>query len=222
MTRKHLILYFITIFFLNQSVGWAGDFKKGMDFYKTGNYRAALEQWAPLAQNGNPQAQYHFGKMYADGIGVPRNFKIALKWWTLAATQGVVLAQHNLGVLYFAGRGVRQNDETAVKWWRIAAEKGNPYAQNNLGVMHNEGKGVSKDYQAAFNWYTLAAKNGLSDARKNLSSLRLELINLAIDRCVLSGVLELKSPKAVEENNQTQCRHKIENQSISQLLENWK
>ena len=44
-------------------------------------YRAAAEQ-------GQSEAQYELGVMYADGSGVPRDHSEAVKWCQKAAAQG--------------------------------------------------------------------------------------------------------------------------------------
>ena len=38
-----------------------GDFEKGLNAQKCGNYAAALTEWAPLAAKGNAIAQFHLG-----------------------------------------------------------------------------------------------------------------------------------------------------------------
>ena len=69
----------------------------------------------PLAQQGNPIAQFNLGAMYSNGEGVAQDYKEAFKWYQLAAEQGVAQAQYNLGVMYSKGRGVPQDDQEAAK-----------------------------------------------------------------------------------------------------------
>jgi len=54
-------------------------FQAGLDAYQRGDYGAALEQWRPLAEAGEGQAQYRLGAMYAGGLGVPQSLAEAVK-----------------------------------------------------------------------------------------------------------------------------------------------
>ena len=42
-----------------------GDVKEGVAAYERGDYKTALNQLRPLAEQGDAEAQYHLGKMYA-------------------------------------------------------------------------------------------------------------------------------------------------------------
>ena len=60
----------------------------GLMAYRARDYRTAIANWLPLAEDGNLYAQFFVGGLYADGSGVPRDPVRALVWWTLAANQG--------------------------------------------------------------------------------------------------------------------------------------
>ena len=49
----------------------SADFEKGLDTAKRGDYATALREWKPLAEQGDADAQYNLGLMYANGHGVP-------------------------------------------------------------------------------------------------------------------------------------------------------
>ncbi|MBW1849507.1 MAG: sel1 repeat family protein [Deltaproteobacteria bacterium] len=74
-----------------------------------GDYQGALTDVEPLAQEGDPYAQYTLGVMFAKGHGVPHDYKKALKWCRLAAEQGLAPAQFVLGDMYFFAQGVQKN-----------------------------------------------------------------------------------------------------------------
>ena len=78
------------------------------------------------AEQGDAEAQYHLGRAYHYGDGVPKNDVEAVRWTRKAAEQGHVKAQSNLGVAYYWGKGVPKDFVEAVKWTRKAAEQGNP------------------------------------------------------------------------------------------------
>ena len=60
----------------------------GLIAYRARDYRTALTNWLPLAQQGNDNAQFFVGGLYADGAGVPRDVVRAHVWWSLEAATG--------------------------------------------------------------------------------------------------------------------------------------
>ncbi len=136
------------------------DFDKGLVAYQNGDYKTALQEWQPLAEQGDADAQYNLGLLYDNGEGVPQDYKTAAKWYTLSAEQGDAKAQFNLGFMYRNGEGVPQDYKQAAKWYRLSAEQGEAKAQYNLGLMYGKGQGVLQDYFRAHMWINLAASNG--------------------------------------------------------------
>ncbi len=137
-----------------------GDFQAGVDAYFDKDYKTALQEFIPSAEQGNSLAQFILGVMYYAGEGVPQDYKTAIKWYTLSAEQGNINAQYNLAQMYRKGEGVPQDYKQAVKWYRLSAEQGEEKAQNNLAVMYVNGNGVLQDYLLAHMWYNIAASNG--------------------------------------------------------------
>ena len=76
------------------------------------------------AKQGDAQAQYNLGLMYADGRGVRRDDAEAVKWYRQAAAQGNAEAQYNLGFMYANGQGVRQDLALAQEWYGKACQNG--------------------------------------------------------------------------------------------------
>ncbi|MGB7369299.1 MAG: sel1 repeat family protein, partial [Methylovirgula sp.] len=66
----------------------AGQFEDGLAAFKRSDYATALRLWRSLADQGNADAQYNLGVMYANGQGVPQDYAEAAKWYRLAADQG--------------------------------------------------------------------------------------------------------------------------------------
>ena len=66
---------------------WA-DFDDGMAAYESGDYATALQEWRPLAEQGDAEAQLNLGLIYDDGYGVPVNDAEAAKWFRKVAEQG--------------------------------------------------------------------------------------------------------------------------------------
>ena len=146
---------------------YSADFEKGLAAAQRGDYQTALQEWRPLAEQGNAGAQYNLGVAYSNGEGVPQDYAEAAKWYRMAAEQGAAGAQFNLGLLYSNGEGVSQDYAEAAKWFRMAAEQGVADAQFNLGVMYANGDGVPQDYVKAYMWLNLAAARGKSEDKKS-------------------------------------------------------
>ena len=87
------------------------------------------------AEQGNADAQYDLGLIYAYGRGVPQDDNETAKWLRKAGEQGNVSAQNDLGVAYAHGTGVPRDEMEAVKWFRKAAEQGYANAQFNLNLL---------------------------------------------------------------------------------------
>jgi TPR repeat protein len=98
----------------------SGGINTGHTAYSQGNYDAALQEWRPLAEQGNAGAQLNLGFMYDNGFGVPQDYKEAIKWYRRAAEQGNDRAQYNLGLMYDNGDGVPQDYVQAHMWYDIA------------------------------------------------------------------------------------------------------
>lgn len=135
---------------------WAG-WDEGWAAYEQGDYEMALQEWRPLAEQGDADAQYNLGVMYQYGRGVAEDPAEAATWYRKAAEQGDAGAQYNLGVMYVEGQGVAQDYDEAVAWYRKAAEQGDAFAMVNLAAMYSYGKGVPRDYVRTHMWTSLAA-----------------------------------------------------------------
>ncbi|MBT6256314.1 MAG: sel1 repeat family protein [Alphaproteobacteria bacterium] len=76
------------------------DIEKGITAYENKEYATALKLFRPLADDGDPEAQYYLGNMYRNGEGVPTNKARAVVFYSLAIDQSNAEAQHNLGLMY--------------------------------------------------------------------------------------------------------------------------
>lgn len=178
-------------------IAWSADFQKGYTGYQIGDFKTALREWTPLAEQSHADAQYNLGLMYANGQGVPQNYKIAVKWYKLAAEQGNAFAQYNLGVIFDQGQGVPQDYKTAVKWYRLAAEQGDADAQFALGLMYALGRGVLKRYIDAHMWLSIATTNGnklgvnlIGDFAKKMTPAEISTANNLVRECARKNYKE--------------------------------
>lgn len=165
-TIKEVILG-LSLLLANGSAAYAKDFNTGLVAYQKKDYATALNEWRPLAAQGDADAQSALGEMYYLGKGVPQDYKQAAKWHRLAAEQGNAGGQYSLGWLYENGNGVPQDYEQAAKWYRLAAEQGNADAQFNLATLYGNGTGVIKDDVYSHMWFNIAAISGDADALEN-------------------------------------------------------
>ena len=87
--NKKLLTFFIIIL-LSFSV-IAGDFEDGREAYEREDYIAAISFFKKSAKQGNAQAQYNLGFMYAQVRGVTQDYLAAHKWHSIAYASGVEL-----------------------------------------------------------------------------------------------------------------------------------
>lgn len=104
----------------------------GYQSYLKGDYQAAYEEWLPLAELGDIEAQYNLGVLYDEGAGVPQDYVMAASWYRKAAEQGFVDAQTNLGLMLYHGLGISRDHAQAADWFRRAAAQGDADAGKYL------------------------------------------------------------------------------------------
>jgi len=111
----------------------------GYQSYLKGDYQAAFEEWQPLAELGDAEAQYNLGVMFDQGASVEQDLAQAARWYRKAAEQGFVDAQTNLGMMYYRGEGVPADLNEASKWLQRAADMGDLEAANLLEQIAGHG-----------------------------------------------------------------------------------
>ncbi len=89
--------------------------------FQRGDYATAERILLPIAEAGNPYAQYRLGMVYAEAMGEMRSTVEAAKWYESAALQGQPFAQYKLGILYVKGDGVPKDFVLAYMWFSISA-----------------------------------------------------------------------------------------------------
>lgn len=85
-----------------------------------------LDQLRPLANGGDPAAQFALGLRFQgneiNGVDQNEAEKEAARWFTRSAENGYVAAQSKLGFLYSDGRGVPKDLNKAYLWTMIACD----------------------------------------------------------------------------------------------------
>lgn len=143
------------------------DVKTGVDAWQQGDYAKAIAEWRPLAQSGDPDAQFNLAQAYKLGRGVQPDLNIAIDWYRKAATQGHLRAEDNLGLLLF-----QQGDRTgAMPYLQRASMRGEPRAQYIVGTALFNGDTLPKDWVRAYALMTRASASGLPQASTSLEQM---------------------------------------------------
>jgi len=129
----------------------------GIAAFETKSFTQAKMFLAPLAEEGNPEAQYRMAIMAQNGLGMVENPLMAYKYMKSAAEAGLGLAVHGLGFMYLEGECVEQDTGKAIEWFKKAAEEHELIgSMTTLGMIYFEGRGVPKDEEEGRKWYRKA------------------------------------------------------------------
>lgn len=135
-----------------------------------GDYAKAHALLEPLANAGNPRAEFYLSLMYEDGLGVQADPSKAHRLLQRAAKAGDPMAQYNLANQLLS-QGGEADTRRAADLYRRAAKQGLVLAQHNLGSLYALGKGVPRDLVEARRWYAMAAQNGSQRSAAALAEL---------------------------------------------------
>ncbi len=111
------------------------DLEKGVAAYQENDFDTAISLLTPLAESGDPEAQFNLALVYDNGEGVFQNYKEAVRLYRLCAEQGSADAQTNMGRMYSQGHGVLQDYVLAHMWFNLAASNGHETAIKNRDIM---------------------------------------------------------------------------------------
>ena len=76
------------------------DLASGIAAFEAKSFSQAAGLLAPLAEQGNAEAQYRMAIMAQNGLGMVENEMRAFAFMKAAAEAGLGLAQHGLGFMY--------------------------------------------------------------------------------------------------------------------------
>ncbi|MFO7297830.1 MAG: hypothetical protein DIU57_005300 [Pseudomonadota bacterium] len=139
--------------------------------FEQGRYLTALDLAERAAKKGEPQAHTLIGRIYAEGLGVPKDEAVAAQWYAKGAELGDIEAAFSLGLFLAEGRGVKKDREAAARMFEIAAAKGHPYANYNLGLMFLDGDGKPENPVRGALHIRYAAEQGVVAAQYDLAVL---------------------------------------------------
>jgi len=117
--RKHWGLRLAAAIALSGLGGCTTGVQRGFNAYNAGRYEEAYARWLPLANAGDPAAQYNMGLLWAQGLSVstPRNADRAGEYFFLSARQGFVMAMAPLAEYQLS----KSNPDAALNWLMLAA-----------------------------------------------------------------------------------------------------
>jgi TPR repeat protein len=132
----------------------SSNFAAGKQAYRGQEYAKAMAILEPLAEAGDPAAQYYVAHMYEKGDGVAKDAGKTLEWYRRSAEQGYARAQYKLAIGYAQGwPGLEKDEAEARRWLLKAAEGGSSGAQRVLGNAYERGKlGFARDPDQARYW----------------------------------------------------------------------
>ncbi len=139
--------------------------------FEQGQYLTALKLANDAAARGEPQANTLIGRIYGEGLGVPKDEKAAVEWYTRAADLGDTGGTFALALMLAEGRGTAKNREGAAQLFEKAARTGHAEANYNLGVLFLKGDGKPENPIRAFQHIEYAADKGIAQAQYDLAAL---------------------------------------------------
>ena len=116
--------------------------RAGVEAWQQGNHEEAVRQWRPLADRGDPDAQYNLAQAYKLGRGVPLNMTLAEQWYERAARQGHEQAGANLGLILFQN-GRRREAMPYVERARAAGDRGGNMSRHGALQRRRGGAGLA-------------------------------------------------------------------------------
>jgi TPR repeat protein len=139
----------------------------GIASYKAGDWKTAMAELTPLAEEGDAVAQFYVGFMFETGKGVETDPEQAIGWYKASAEQQNARAQFNLAAAYESGRGTEKDLAESHRWYLASAESDFERAQYKVAQLFEAGSGIYEpDLVQAHKWFALAGKDRYRDARK--------------------------------------------------------
>ncbi|WP_425092972.1 caspase family protein [Tropicimonas sp. S265A] len=155
--------------------------------------KLGIQHYFEAAIQGNPSARVALGKLFSEGLGVPKSISEAKRWLELAADDNNPWAIDYLGNLY---RLEEKNYQKAFDYYSKGVALEFSTSVMNLARLHRDGMGVEKDRNRAMALFQQAIQLGSYSAPYHLARMLLkpegmeignpvrayELLELSIER----------------------------------------
>lgn len=118
------------------------------------SHGAALQRLARAAAQGDPEAAFRLGALFASGTHLAKDLARAEELWRRAAERDHVQAQHHLGLIMLGDDETNQRVDEGLAWLGAAAAQGDALSAIVLGMLHERGlHGVRRNVCLALDWY---------------------------------------------------------------------
>ncbi len=160
------------------------------DAFDQGRYLTAFELAKTAAATGDPQAHTLVGRLYQEGLGVPRDLIVAAQWYRRAAELGDTEGIFAFGVMLAEGDGLQRNRAGAADLFEQAAARGHVLANYNLALLFLRGDGKAESPQRGALHLRYAAERGVAQAQYDLATLYATGIGVTADAAEAAGWME--------------------------------
>ena len=134
-------------------------------------YLTALELAKAGVERGEAQSATLIGRIYQEGLGVPRDDVQAAQWYRKGAELGDYNAMFAFGVLLADGGAIKKDMAGAAQMFEKAAAQGHVTANYNLALLFLSGEGKPQNLQRGAAHMRYAAEQGLVQAQYDLATL---------------------------------------------------
>ncbi|MCU1286555.1 MAG: hypothetical protein JWO13_2905 [Acidobacteriales bacterium] len=142
----------------------------GSYFEASGDHEQALQWLSKATAQGQVDAEFALGMMYAKGQTTPEHrpdMTKAVPLFLKAASQGHRESQYVVAIAYHDGGGVERDEAACKKWMLASAEQGYSKAQFSVAARYY----LAKDYNNALAWFLRSAEQKHSRAELNVASM---------------------------------------------------
>ena len=118
MNKKLTFLLALTFLFLFSSGVSGDDLQDGLEAVQRQDYKEAVRLYRLSAEQGDADAQYNLGLMYAKGQGVPQDYVLAHMWWNISGSNGYKDAVTNRNIVEkkMSKQQIEKAQELARNW----------------------------------------------------------------------------------------------------------
>ena len=119
----------VVLLALGAGISAAQDFNKALAAKEAGDFETALAELLPLAEGGDPKAEFLIGQIYLNDHESPENCSKAVELHVSSAKKGYAKAQSELGWMYETGTCVEENFLEMANWYDAAIKNGDLKAE---------------------------------------------------------------------------------------------
>lgn len=112
----------VVLAFMVCAAAHARSYNEGFLAAESGDFKSAVQQWGPLAEQGHAIAQFNLALMYHSGLGVDLNEAKAVEWYKRSAKNGYYKAQEYMAVGYREGWFGLPKDIKKAEYWEKQLE----------------------------------------------------------------------------------------------------